>query len=135
MVVICLEDLVELAAHPGVEDRLASEGITITLYMFMALESTFGISLTHTTGKGKLLLLAVQHLSPACHIDFVKTNDNDKKINLRKTPSQLGLGQAIKEESDPSNLCSTADLTIFLITFSSDSKGFMSSTTNGEPQS
>ena len=62
-------------------------------------------------------------------------NSDDSVANLRKTPSQLGLGQAIKEESDPSNLCSTADLTIFLITFSSDSKGFMSSTTNGELQS
>ena len=54
------------------------------------------------------------------------------KINLRKTPSQLGLGQASREESVSSKLCSMAALTIFLLTLSSDSKGFKSSTTNGE---
>ena len=55
-----------------------------------------------------------------------------EKVNLRKTPSQLGLGQASKEESVSSKLCSMAALTIFLVTLSSDSKDFKSSTTNGE---
>ena len=59
-------------------------------------------------------------------------NDKAIKVNLRKTPSQLGLGQASKEESDASNLCSIAAVTTFLVTLSSDSKGFKSSTTNGE---
>ena len=60
---------------------------------------------------------------------------DDSIANLRKTPSQLGLGQAIKEELDPRSFCSTAVLTIFFTTFSSDSKDFKSSTTNGELQS
>ena len=97
----------------------------------MVLKSTFGISVTDTIGKGKLLLLAAHHLFLAYHIDIIE-NNNDKKVNLRKTPSQLGLGQASKEESVSSKLCSMAALTIFLVTLSSDSKGFKSSTTNGE---
>ena len=88
--------------------------------------------MTHTTDKGKLLPPAVQHLSPAYHIDLIEENDNGKQINLRKTPSQFLLGQATKEEPDFSKLCSMAALTIFLVTLSSDSKDFKSSTTNGE---
>ena len=106
----------------------------------MVLESTFGISLTDTTGKGKLLLLAVHRLSLTYQIDMIENNkqlrtknrNKDGKINLRKTPSQLGLGQASKEESDSSKLCSMAALTIFLVTLSSDSNDFKSSTTSGE---
>ena len=40
----------------------------------MTLKSTFGISVTDTTGKGKLLLLAAHHLFLAYHIDIIENN-------------------------------------------------------------
>ena len=55
-------------------------------------------------------------------------------MNLRKNPSQLGTGQACKEESGWSNFCWTAVLRIFFNT-SSSWKDLKSSTTNGEGHS
>ena len=65
-------------------------------------------------------------------LSYLTTQKSNK--NLRKTPSQLGLGHATKEESSPSRRCSTALRTIFFITFSLEWKGLKSSTTRGELQ-